>query len=179
MTNHILIGGDSGAGKSYLIRRLLELTDLKISGFMTELDRLHRDEGGMFPLYIYPASMRPEDRIKSAENLLGSCAGRDRHKAYTARFDELATKMVKEAEPEDLLVMDELGFLEAEAMNFREAVIKAFDRKGPIIAVVKERYDVPFLNEIRALPGTELYTVTPDNREQLFEALAKVVNSWE
>ena len=80
--------------------------------------------------------------------------------------------------PEDILVMDEIGFLESEAMHFRETVLRAFERKGPVLAVIKERYDVPFLNEIRALPGTILFTVTPENREELYLKLREIVRSW-
>ena len=67
--------------------------------------------------------------------------------------------------------MDELGFLEAEAVAFTAAVLRALARDIPVIAAVKSRTDVPFLNAVRSMPKAEIFYITRENRDQLLQEL--------
>ena len=40
-----------------------------------------------------------------------------------------------------------------------------------MIAAVKSRTDIPFLNAVRAAPKAEVFYITPENREELYERL--------
>ena len=75
-------------------------------------------------------------------------------------------------------MMDELGFMESKAEAFTQAVIHALDVDIPVIAAVKARFDVPFLNEVRAHPKTRLYMITTENRDALFSELLPIIQSW-
>ena len=67
--------------------------------------------------------------------------------------------------------MDELGFFEAQAESFTDAVLAALSGDIPVIAAVKSRTDIPFLNAVRAAPRAEVLSITPSNRDELFERL--------
>ena len=41
----------------------------------------------------------------------------------------------------------------------------------PVIAAVKSRTDVPFLNAVRAASRAEVFYITPENRDELYEKL--------
>ena len=78
MKKHILICGEKGVGKSTLIRRLVEEAQLTVGGFCTKMDE--NAEGAMRPIYIYPASLPTDQRIRGKENLVGRCGNFGRQK---------------------------------------------------------------------------------------------------
>ena len=67
--------------------------------------------------------------------------------------------------------MDELGFFESKADRFTAAVLEALAGDIPVIAAVKSRTDVPFLNAVRAAPQAEVFHITAENRDALLAAL--------
>ncbi len=168
---HILLCGERGAGKSTLIRRLLACSTRPLAGFFTE--RLSADETGFHPIYLHPAG---EPYRYEKANLLALCDART-HEAELAVFNGLGADCLY-ARPAQLIVMDELGFLEAGAERFTRAVMQALDGDVPVLAAVKARFDVPFLNAVRAHPNAVLYTVTPENREGLYQTLLPAIAAW-
>ena len=67
---------------------------------------------------------------------------------------------------------------EAEAEAFKQAVLHALGGDIPVLAAVKDRRDVPFLNAVCSEPKAALYTVTPEDREALFAELLPIVKAW-
>ena len=113
MPFHILLCGDRGVGKSTLIQRLLAENTRPVYGFCTK--RLDADETGFHPLYIYPAEAAV--RRETPEIRIGECDSRT-HSASPEVFNTLGTSLIERARPGGILVMDELGFLEARAERF-------------------------------------------------------------
>ena len=74
--------------------------------------------------------------------------------------------------------MDELGFMEAKAEAFTRAVLETLDGDIPVIAAVKARFDIPFLDAVRAHPKGKLSMITKENRDQLYEELLPVIQRW-
>ncbi len=175
----IALGGEIGTEKTSLIKKLLNAAQIPVAGFMTELDRNVKDENGMFPLYIYPAAMPVSERTKTDANLLGACAGREQHKSYTEKFDKLGTEMLAGAPEGSIIVMDELGFLETQAHRFINEVRRVLDSDAYVIMTIKDRFDVPFLNELRELEQISYYRVTEENRDPLAENLCDIVRMWK
>lgn len=175
MRRHILICGEQGAGKSALIQRLLAETGLPAYGFLTKKEAAGAD--GFHPIYLHPAGVPASQRAYTAENLLGAC-DRVVHNVRPEVFNTLGVRYLKQARPGGVLVMDELGFMEAGADAFVRAVFAALDGDIPILAAVKARYDVPFLNAVRAHPKAALYTLVPGGREALYGALLPIVRGW-
>ena len=172
MASHILICGDRGVGKSTLIRRLLNACPLPRWGFLTK--RLEADWNGFHPIYIFPAGAEP---TYSSENLIGTCDSRVRSR-HPEAFDRLGTAYIRQARPGGVIVMDELGFLESGAELFTAAVLDALNGDVPVLAAVKNRPDIPFLQEVLSAEKAEVFTITPDNREQLYETLLPRVLAW-
>ncbi|MCE5234883.1 MAG: nucleoside-triphosphatase [Clostridiaceae bacterium] len=170
---HILICGEIGAGKSTLISRLIAHSARPVYGFVTK--RLEADGSGFHPIYIHPAGS--DARRYGENNLVGTC-DRKIHNVNLDAFNTLGVSYLKAA-PNGLIVMDELGFMEAKAEAFVSAVFDALNGAVPVIAAVKARFDVPFLNDVRAHPNTRLYTVTKENRDELFERLLPAVRAWD
>ena len=176
MTSHILLCGEIGAGKSTLIRRLLAYAAMPVSGFVTK--RQAKDETGFHPIYIHPAAQAEAQRVCSEEHLVGTCDQRT-HNVRPEAFDTLGVRYIRSARPGSILVMDELGFMEAQAPLFTAAVFDALGKSVPVLAAVKARYDVPFLNQVRAHPNAVVYTVTPENRDALYQKLLAEMDVWK
>lgn len=170
---HILICGEVGIGKSTLIARLLEHSSRPLYGFITK--KLDPDENGFHPIYIHPAGAKT--RVWEQDNMIGTCDRRT-HNINLDVFNTLGVSYLQ-AKPDGIIVMDELGFMESKADAFTQAVIHALDGEVPVIAAVKARFDVPFLNEVRAHPKTMLYMITTENRDALFSELLPIVQGWK
>jgi nucleoside-triphosphatase len=169
---HILIYGEIGSGKSTLISRLLAHNTRPVYGFLTK--KLEADENGFHPIYIHPAGS--VTKLYGECNLVGTCDKKIHNVNFDA-FNTLGVNYLKAAK-NGIIVMDELGFMEADAEAFTSAVFRALDSTFPVIAAVKARFDVPFLNDVRAHKNAKLTTITKENRDELFEELLPVVKAW-
>lgn len=169
---HILISGERGAGKSTLIARLVSAFDGPVYGFCTKR-LLEPDAEGLYPIYIHRAATKAEERSYSEANLAGRCDSR-LHDRRTAVFDTLGAAYINEARPSGIIVMDELGFMERDALLFQKAVLDALNGDIQVIAAVKARRDVEFLNRVRNSEKADVYDITESNREALYNKLAKL-----
>lgn len=174
---HILLTGKRGVGKSTIVQKLLASWEGPVSGFVTK--RLAADETGFHPIYIHPAGLPFEAHRHSPENLIGTCDTRT-HNVVPEVFDGLGVQYLSSAVPGSLIVMDELGFMETQATLFLQEVMNALDQSDiPVLAVVKDREDIRFLNAVRAHRNGILYTVTPENRDALPETILPLLRTWQ
>lgn len=169
---HILIVGNRGVGKSTLISRLLPHSSRPICGFITK--SLPPDETGFHPIYIHPASAPVESRVFTEENLIGTCDTKI-HNVNLNVFDTLGVTYLSDLPKDGLIVMDELGFMEAGSEIFTRKVTEALDGDTPVIAAVKSRKDIPFLTKVRSHPKAAVYEITPENRDELYETLLPLI----
>lgn len=167
-TIHILISGERGVGKSTLIEKLLSASTRPRYGFVTKM--LPAGPDGFRPVYIHPAGQPTAERVYAAENCVGDCDSRT-HRPNLDAFNTLGVRYIERARPDGIIVMDELGFLEAQADAFTAAVLAALSGDVPVIAAVKSRTDVPFLNAVRSAPKAQVFYITPENRDDLYETL--------
>ena len=165
---HILICGERGVGKSTLIEKLLAASSRPRYGFITKMRPAGPD--GFHPIYIHPAGQPVEERVYTDGNCIGTCDSRT-HRPNLDAFNVLGVRYIEEAKPDGIIVMDELGFFEAKAEAFTAAVLHALAGDVPVIAAVKSRTDVPCLNACRAAAKAEVFYITPENRDELYEKL--------
>ena len=165
---HILICGERGVGKSTLIEKLLAASSRPRYGFITKMRPAGPD--GFHPTYIHPAGQPVEERVYTDGNCIGTCDSRT-HRPNLDAFNVLRVRYIEEAKPDGIIVMDELGSFEAKAEAFTAAVLHALTGDVPVIAAVKSRTDVPFLNAVRAASRAEVFYITPENRDELYEKL--------
>lgn len=174
--SHILITGERGIGKSTLVNRLLQNCSIPLYGYRTK--NVLDENGKSCGVYIY--SILDSIQMNTEENCVASpvvCAEKGMI-SRTQVFDVLGVEYLREARPDGLLVMDELGFLETEAMNFRRAVLRRLDGDIPVLAVVRMNKETDFLNQVRRHPKTELFTVTEENRDMLYEELKDKIKAF-
>lgn len=161
---HALIVGDRGVGKSTLIRRILNELNCPVFGFETKKEEQLEDSIRGCPIYIYDVR---KPHCRTPENLIGY------HKehnavAITDAFERYAPKLMEPISGDGVVELDEIGFLEAGAPTFCQAVLQLLDGSRPVIAAVKNR-DIPFLNAIREHPNARCFYITAENRDILYE----------
>ena len=159
---HLLLVGAPGVGKSTLIRRVLKKVDRPVFGFETKKEAPD-GEGGSCPVYIYPVG---GERRRSEECLVGRC-GSGGVQIVQEGFDRFAPYLQAPVPPGHIVLMDELGFMEAGAEAFCNAVFALLDGDAPVLAAVKDR-DLPFLERVRAHPKCRSFFITLENRDMLF-----------
>ena len=165
---HILICGERGVGKSTLIEKLLQASPRPRYGFVTKMGPAGPD--GFRPVFIHPAGQPVAERAYAETNCVGTCDSRT-HRVNLDVFNTLGVRYIEKAIPDGVLLMDELGFFEAKAEAFTAAVLHALEGDVPVIAAVKSRTDIPFLNAVRSVPKGEVFYITPENRDELYERL--------
>jgi nucleoside-triphosphatase len=90
--------------------------------------------------------------------------------AATDVFDGFGCEILAACGKRDIIVMDELGFLESKAAAFRRGVMKFICGDVPILGVIKPA-QIDFLDEVRSHPKVEVHEVTLENRESVYEFL--------
>lgn len=154
MTEHLFLTGQPQVGKSTLLRRYLAEKNCRIGGFRTIWgDSTHT------ALHLLPAS----GGVCCTENCIAVRAG-ETLAARSEVFDRLGPALLRV--PCDLLVMDELGFLEKDAFGFQKAVLSALDGHVPVLGVIKPRR-TPFLDAVRSHAYVRIIEVNEENRDLL------------
>lgn len=158
---NIFLTGAVGVGKSTVIQKALALLPELICGGFRTVSAPPTD--GRREVFIERVWERtPRD----AARLVGLRLG-DGFIAYPEAFDAAGTAILSETPSgTKLLLMDELGLMEAGAARFQKAVLLALDGALPILGVVKPKHSA-FLDAVRAHPRSVVLTVTPENRDEL------------
>ena len=171
---HVFLTGPIQVGKSTLLRRVLDrFPDLQPGGFRT----VTRADvpGAVGSVYLIPADAADPEWSEKARVAIRWGPGRGAE-GFPAVFDRQGTAALEDAERRRLLVMDEVGKLEAPALAFCSRVEALLDGNVPILGVVRQEGDTPLQRRIRSHPKVRIVRVTPENRDGLVEELTVLVH---
>ena len=165
----IFLTGERGAGKSTALRRALAGSGLRAGGFMTDFSDTRYAENKT--LWLLPWVETPDF---SAGNV---CArlGPGGRQVFPEVFDGPGAALLEASASDpacDLILMDELGFLEAEAARFRAAVLSALAGPKPVLGVVRQG-----LGAWQDADLGEIWKVTAENREEIPRRLRQRLGS--
>lgn len=168
---HIFLSGPSGVGKSTLINRAIEEFNITLGGFRTIGQAV--PQGHPSYVYLYPCEKDEADEgVKVAYR---SGVGW-RFEAYPEIFDTVGVAALTDKKGAELILMDELGFMEREAYLFQNKVLELLDGNLPILGVIKERDEernIPFLDRVREHKNVVIWEVNVINRGQIEEKVKK------
>lgn len=103
------------------------------------------------------------------DSFIGRCINENHWVSIPATFDGYGVKLLTDcvkARP-DLIVMDELGFFENNAVLFQEKVLEILDSDTPVLGVLKKK-ETPFLNSIRCRNDVSIFVVNKGSRDGIF-----------
>ncbi len=172
---HIVLQGERGAGKSYLIRKLVQETGLVPGGYLTRAVFNARE--GYREVLMYPASCLLESGDQDeAARWYGRVCGialRGGGRVFPEVFAGYGKELLESAGDKKIIVMDEIGFMETDIKPFTEAVLSVFAGDIPVIAAIKARdITTPFLDAVRRHEKTELIELAEGSRDEAYR-LAK------
>ena len=171
---HIVLQGEKGAGKSTLIRKMAEELQCTYGGYLTRA--VMNREKGYREVYMYPASFLADpgdqDAAARAEGKLCGITMNGVKEVYPEVFDTYGTQLIHAASKKELIIMDEIGFMEEKAERFKKAVLSALDGNIPVIAAAKSKTrSSPFLETVRSHANVRLTELNETNRDEIYEQL--------
>ena len=163
MDKHIFLTGEIQVGKSTIIKKYLDAhPELRVGGFRTVWKSRWSEEKSSF--HIVPAK---EDVPLTEENCVGIRGGRWPNRIrenYPDVYDIVGVRLLETSKDCDLILMDEIGPGENDAVEFHRAVLELLDGDIPILGVVQQKPGVlPDL--VRAHPNVRVIAVTTENRD--------------
>jgi len=159
---NILITGRPGAGKTTVIRRVLEGLDGRPGGFTTQEIR----RGGRRVGFSIRAVDTGQEGILAHIDL----AAPHRVGPYGVNTGDMerigVPALIRAMEGADVIVMDEIGRMENYCSSFRSAVLRALDAPRDVLGTLQMRC-TPFLESIRRRDDVTIRTLTRENRDHM------------
>jgi len=169
MAVKILLTGAVGSGKSTVVDGVLRLLQVAYGGFRTTRCLVDNRRAG-FTI---------TDIMTGATALIAEFSADGELIAHPEGFETIGVRAIKRAlaaEEIEIIVMDELGFLELGAPRFQAAVLQALHGPKPVLGVLKQRHN-SFLDEIRMLHNVRIINVDKHNRDRLPAEIAPALRS--
>lgn len=163
---HLFLTGDKQVGKSTLLRKLIESKQLECSGFETQAFYLDGQRRGF--------TLHGRVEMPPYENDCICCARIEEKRSVPVLpvFEENGVKMLKYSlsSSSAYILMDELGRLERQAEGFIAEVFACLNSDKRVLGVL-QKCSSAHVEAIAARDDVTVLTVTPENREALFEML--------
>jgi len=167
---HIFLTGEIQVGKSTVIAKTLSLLKITPGGFKTYFgpDR-------ELPERLLYMNSGSEPKIFREENVVARFFRDQPPRILTEKFNTYGAELIRSARVDPgLILMDECGSLEREALIFQKEVMDTLAGNIPVLGVVKLASS-GWTDQIRNHPKVRLITVTRENRDALPAILAQQI----
>lgn len=165
MKRHVLIVGPRQVGKTTVINHILSGMNRPVCGFRTKKEAASAP-GLPESVYIYEAGS-PE--TQSEDNRVGICFPSGGFQSFPQIFDRFAPRLLTPVPSNAVIVFDEIGFMEVGAEAFCDAILSRLDGDIPVIAAVKNKPGIAFLDKVRQHPNCRIFYISEENRDALAE----------
>lgn len=165
---NIFLTGEVNVGKTTVIQRFLKDYSGSVGGFKTIRVQTENDE--FFGVYLL--DINDEGKMLTKENRVGDCFPDKSLISYKNVFDTIGVKLLSFDKYPSIIVMDELGVLEKDAVKFQDKVFECLDSDTDVIGIIKNK-DRLFLNSIRNRDDVLILTVSHDNRDSMMNKLTE------
>lgn len=163
---NIILEGEIKSGKSYILNSVLKKLNIKYGGFLTYPYYLNKRRLG----FKLKDILTNEESVIAIHNIDGSLI------IFPDVFDDLGVRSLENGYKNcDLIVMDELGFLEENSYKFKEKVIEILNSNKRCFVVIKNKKNT-FLKIVSDYG--KVFKVNNENKEELIQMILKEVNQW-
>lgn len=166
---NLFLTGDIKVGKTTILKHILKKVDVSIGGYIT--DRSYQDNTRKFTaLSLY-------DNV-SAFNIAKVDRDTFDKKIYLDTFKiHLVSLIEKSMKYRDMVVLDELGFMEDSISPFKKQIFSLLDSSTPVFGIIK-KYDCDFLNSIRNRDDVIVVEITESNRDNIESYVIDILKSF-
>ena len=168
----VFLTGDRQIGKSTAIQRFLTaFPQLRLGGYFTR-------SAGM-DVYMLPASAPrdvllsedPSGEVFSAAG--GFPVGKRRIGGFPEAFDTKGAELLRNSGNADLIILDEIGWMEEKADIFSSEILRLVHSGKNILGVIRKGCSTALCRELHSLPSVTNLELNESNRDQMPETLAE------
>lgn len=143
----------------------------------------YRDIGGFYTAEVRAGNERIGFSITAMDGTTGRLAQVGLESPYRLgrygidmeSFERVALGALEGAlERGDLVVIDEIGYMELMSRRFRDLVLRALDSASPVLGTIM-RSRFAFADLVTSRPDVEVIPVRVENRDKLFDEVLKRV----
>lgn len=167
---NIFLTGEINIGKTTIIQKFLETYSGSIGGFKTV--RIDTDEDEFFGVYLL--DIKSEGECFSKQNKVGDCFPDKSLISYEEVFETLGVEILTFVRYPSLIVMDELGKLEENAIKFQKKVHECLDSSTDVLGIIKKKHN-DFLDSIRDRDDVTILTVNQENRDAMISKITELL----
>ncbi|TWH51756.1 nucleoside-triphosphatase [Sporomusa sp. KB1] len=165
---HIFLTGEIQVGKSTVIAKTLAQLKIIPGGFKT-----YYGPDRELPNKLLYMNSAPEPKRFGAENVVVRFSEGNPPQTLTKKFDNYGVELIRSARTSSkLILMDECGSLEWEALAFQKEVVDTLDGNTPVFGVIKQA-SKGWIDRVRNHPQVKLIAVTRENRDALPQILVR------
>ncbi len=168
------ITGLPHAGKTQTLLKIIEMLEeeeLIVGGMITESIIFRNKRVGFYVMDWLSKKKRKFAHLNIESNIQVGEYGVDMR-----ALDSIGVKAVRTAiEQADVIIIDEVGKMEVESVNFVRAVKDALDSDKPLIITLHKKSRNPLLQDIRRRDDIRILEVTPVNRNLLPYKIMKLM----
>lgn len=172
MSNHLLITGKPGVGKTTFIKKIVPILKEKytLAGFYTEEICKNGHRVG-FSIHTIngKSGILAQSGILPSENYY-------QFGKYMISVNDIEDIMVPEfSKKAEIIICDEIGKMELFSSKFKESIWNALDSKYLILGTISY-HNIPFINTIKNREDTTILELTFFNREKLQQIVIHEIN---
>lgn len=167
---NIFLTGDINIGKTTIIQKFLETYSGSIGGFRTV--RIHTDEDEFFGVYLLDVKNKDESFLK--KNKAGDCFPDKSLISYEEVFETLGVEILSFETYPSLIIMDELGKLESNAIKFQKKVHECLNSHTNVLGIIKNKHS-SFLDSVRNRDDVTVLSVTQENRDLMTSKITELL----
>ena len=166
---HVVLTGEIGAGKSTALQAVLGRLGVCAQGLETYCPQAR----GVLPKELYMRPFGSDERGR----LIAILPDGDK-RGVTPLFDTYGAALLRAAKESDaaLIVIDECGRLEREALSYHTALRECLDGEKPMLIVLR-KLKAEWADFIRRHPAAALLEVTEENRADMPQAALDVLRA--
>jgi len=168
MAKKILLSGAPGAGKTTVIRKIIERLPGIAGGFLTEEIRQGCQRVGF----------QVKNIATGEKGILAHIKGKGpervgRYRLNLREFEQIGVQAVRDSlRKPGTIIIDEIGKMELASEKFRRILLEVFGSGHPLIATIQAKPS-PFTDRLKERKDVTVLEVKPGNRDLLPETLLR------
>jgi len=166
---NLFLTGEIRIGKTTILQNALEKVNSSIGGYITE----RNNKGDMTTFTVRSLY----DCVEKFE--IATINTKEKTKnIFKDSFEiRLPSILDNSFNNRDLIILDELGFMENDIDSFTSRIYRILDSEKPVFGVLKD-FDCEFLNNIKNRDDTILLTITERNRDTILDEVLNILKSF-
>ncbi|MFZ5976014.1 MAG: nucleoside-triphosphatase [Bacillota bacterium] len=171
----VFLCGKKNVGKSTFIRKAVKRCGIVPSGFLTVCGENGCE--GRWTLHLQDAACK--EYAFTPQNMVACVQADGSWVSCPEVFDTEGVRLLTFSQKPQLVVMDEIGFMEKDSPRFQDRILEILGGPCAVLGVIKPFADAnPFLEKIFAHPQVKTVEITMENRNGTFAELVRMLQSY-